>query len=79
MTYANYSKASFPTLGYYSKNSVCMPNMLAAPDDAGVEFSAAVTAFNFIAIVYVIGAYFFIYKRATRKAKALQANGGKCC
>lgn len=66
-----HAKHKFVKFGYYSKHSVCVPNMLATPQDAGVHYSAAVTAFNLVAILYVIMAYVLIYRKATKKSKVL--------
>ena len=60
----SFNESRFGLFGYYSKHSVCIPNMLAGLNDAGVGFSAFITGFNMVAFIYVVVSYIFIYKGA---------------
>ena len=66
-----FNESRFALFGYYSKHSVCIPNMLAGHDDAAVGFSAFITGLNLCAFSFVVIAYLFIYRGAVEKTEGL--------
>uniref|UniRef100_H2YQ53 G-protein coupled receptors family 1 profile domain-containing protein n=1 Tax=Ciona savignyi TaxID=51511 RepID=H2YQ53_CIOSA len=61
--------------GYYSENSVCMPDLFSKKGFNAWQFSCFIITFNFLLFLYVVASYVIIYRRSTQmKAKKAGSN-----
>jgi len=55
--------------GYYSLNSVCVPEWFVTTKSPGWQFSIVVVSINLILFLFVVSAYLVIYLKSTAQAK----------
>nr|CAB3263304.1 uncharacterized protein LOC108950436 [Phallusia mammillata] len=78
---ANTSQSNLLTIsnyfGYYSANSVCIPNLFVTSKDWSWQFSLAISILNFIVFVFVASTYTAIILKARKSINKFQSVGKK--